>query len=332
MPRWILRISIVAFGIGFGGVGTPCVPANGEQPQSADTAAVVPATRPATQPSFLRFVADGDGGVLQTGIVDYRNAAGQVVHLVGAVHIGERLYYQQLQKTFAGYDTLLFEMVKPDGAAILKPGDGRHGGGWIGGLQRGMQDLLDLDYQLDVIDYTAKNFVHADLTWEKFNALREERGESWLSMAIGAAMHDIQRQRDVKQPSSDVMGFAMLHAMMSDDRAREMRLIMGRQIENIEDQMSGIDGPNGSVIITERNKVALAALQKQLDVGKRNIGIFYGAGHMVDMQARLLKMGFTPIACEWRTAWTIARSKPDAGASTAPAAGGAAGPSTQRSQ
>src|SRR5687767_10800836 len=60
---------------------------------------------------FLRFVEDDEGGGrLEAAIVTYQNEKGQTVHLVSAVHVGERKYFADLAKTFDGYDVLLYEM------------------------------------------------------------------------------------------------------------------------------------------------------------------------------------------------------------------------------
>src|SRR5687767_8462317 len=54
---------------------------------------------------FLRFVEGDDGdGKLESAIATYRNADGVTVHLVAALHVGEKSYYQGLSKTFEGYD------------------------------------------------------------------------------------------------------------------------------------------------------------------------------------------------------------------------------------
>ncbi len=48
-----------------------------------------------------------------------------------------------------------------------------------------------------------------------------------------------------------------------------------------------LEGPKGSTLIGERNKRALDVLKKQIASGKKKIAVFYGAGHMVDMEKRL---------------------------------------------
>src|SRR6266568_2475580 len=77
---------------------------------------------------FLRFVDDGDGGGrLEAAITTYQK--GDVkVHLVSAVHVGEKKYYDDLGKTFQGYDSLLYEMVKPKDAPV--PGRARDPRAW----------------------------------------------------------------------------------------------------------------------------------------------------------------------------------------------------------
>ena len=65
------------------------------------------------------------------------------------------------------------------------------------------------------------------------------------------------------------------------------QVALAQQFENVETLMVGFNGPDGSTLITERNKVALAVLADELKKGRTQIGVFYGAGHLSDMQERL---------------------------------------------
>src|SRR5262249_18473642 len=121
---------------------------------------------------FLRFVDDNDGGgKLEAAIVTYTDANGVAVHLVSAVHIARTQYYDDLAKTFQKYDVLLYEMVKPKNADA--PAPGQKSESMISMFQRALKDLLELEFQLDALDYRAKNFVHADLDAETFARLQD---------------------------------------------------------------------------------------------------------------------------------------------------------------
>ena len=74
--------------------------------------------------------------------------------------------------------------------------------------------------------------------------------------------------------------------------------------------MTGVEGEHGTVIIAERNKIALSVLEKQIAAGKKKLAIFYGSAHLPDMQKRLLAMGFTRVNHEWITAWNLPRRAP----------------------
>jgi hypothetical protein len=81
--------------------------------------------------------------------------------------------------------------------------------------------------------------------------------------------------------------------------------------------LSAFDGPEGSTLITERNKKALRVLDRELMAGKRRIAIFYGAGHMKDMEDRLInEFKMRRVSATWLTAWRMdgapAAAKPDA--------------------
>jgi hypothetical protein len=67
-----------------------------------------------------------------------------------------------------------------------------------------------------------------------------------------------------------------------------------------------IDGPKGSALLSERNKLVLGVLGQQLAAGKRKIAIFYGAGHMADLQRRLRQQyHLVPQSTRWLVAWKM---------------------------
>lgn len=260
---------------------------------------------------FLRFVEEGrDGGRLETADVAYKNDKGVTVHLIGAVHIADTGYFEALNKSFEQYDALLYEMVKPaDMGAPRRRAAGEDGGieangiGLVHILQKGMKMFLDLDYQLDGIDYTKKNFVHADLTAEEFNRMQDERGESIFGLMLQQMMKELMKGDAAAGQDIDPM--ALLGALSGEDSARQLKLILARQFEHMDEMVAGLEGPNGSVLVTERNKAALKVLKDQITAGKKNLGIFYGAAHLKDMEKRLEDMGFKRDKVEYRVAWDL---------------------------
>src|SRR4051812_43820631 len=74
----------------------------------------LPSTSASESSKFLRFADDTHGGGrLEASVVTYRNAKGQTVDLIAAVHIADAGFYHDLDQSFRSYDSLLYEMVKP---------------------------------------------------------------------------------------------------------------------------------------------------------------------------------------------------------------------------
>lgn len=255
---------------------------------------------------FLKFVEEGkDGGKLEVAIASYKNDKGVKVDLIGAIHIADPGYYEALNKKFEGYDALLYEMVKPkDMGAPDREAVQANGISFVHILQKGMKTFLNLDYQLDGIDYTKKNFVHADLTAEEFNKMQDERGESIFGLMVQQMMKEMMKG-DQAKAGQDIDPMQLLSALTSDDGSRQLKLILAKQFENMDEMVAGLDGPNGSVLVTERNKACMRVLKQQMELGKKNLGIFYGAAHMKDMEKRLMDMGFKRTGVEWRVAWDL---------------------------
>jgi hypothetical protein len=252
------------------------------------------------------------GGVLQTSIVTYRNDAGATVDFIAAVHIADPQFFHDLDNRFKQYDALLYEMVKPKdyvpGAErpATRPSSSARNMGWVGMVQRFMKQSLDLAFQLDEINYSAPNFVHADLDVDTFFQMQEDRGESMLSLMIQSMLNEMARQNEqIGAAPPGVMD--LIAALQSPDRSRQLKLLLAKQFNQIDEMMGGLDGPNGSVIISERNKAALKVLKERLAKGDKKLGIFYGAGHFASMEKTLTgEMGFKQSGDpQWITAWNM---------------------------
>jgi hypothetical protein len=232
-----------------------------------------------------------------------RGKKGLVVDLIGAVHVGEAEYYERLNKVFKSYDVLLFELVTRDKESVPRPEERRSGGGAIMALQGGMKSLLELEHQLDGIDYSAKNFVHADMTPEEFAQSMKDRGESFQKMFFRMMGYSIVQQSKNPAKTNDL---AMLSALFADDRALRLKRLLAEQFEDLNGAMGAFGGPDGSTIITERNKKALRVLKEELAKDHKKIAIFYGAGHLEDFEERLTEdFGLRRKSIRWLSAWDL---------------------------
>ena len=282
------------------------------------TRAAAPATAPAAtttataaETRFLRFVGDSKtGGSLQTADITYENEDGAKVRLVSAIHIGDTSYFQALNESFTDCDAVLYEMVKPKDRAAPRPGDAQSD---IAKFQRFLKDTLDLDYQLDVIDYTPKNFVHADMDADEFTQRQAARGESIPGLMLASLMRQLTNPATTTE-TYEGEATDMLDLMSRPDGTRQFKLLLARRMGDIEKDVMGLGAMEGTVILTERNKAAVKVLREQLKAGKKDIAIFYGAAHMPDLAERLDLLGFEPKKTDWHKAWdvTIRKDQPSA--------------------
>src|SRR4030095_12864351 len=157
---------------------------------------------------FLRIRSEKDAPVaLETAIVRYRPRSGEgalTVDLIAVVHIGDKSYYQKLNRHFQEYDALLYELVAAEG---VRPAQKRRADNPLGLLQKMTSLFLDLHLQVDQIDYSPKNFVHADLSPEGMAAAIKKRGDDGLTLALGITA-DLLRQQNLLQQQGAKPGAA----------------------------------------------------------------------------------------------------------------------------
>ena len=260
----------------------------------------------AAEVNYVRFTEDKKGAQLQTAVAAFVSAKGARVDLIGAVHVADKAYYERLNKLFTGYEAVLYELVggsyqdRAKRAGEAK--DARLSA--IGGIQGMMKDALGLHSQLEGVDYTAKNFVHADMGTRQFFDTQEKKGETFLGLWWKA----VQAQMDAaaKNSRTDQPGLVkILEILCRQDSATELKRLVAREFDEIESIIAGVESEGGTVILGERNRVALEVLDSELARGRRKLAIFYGAAHLPDMESRLLAKGFKKTGIQWLTAWDL---------------------------
>ena len=204
---------------------------------------------------WVRYAEDagGDPIGMQTSIVRYQKPGEtSYVDLVGAIHVGDAKYYAELNRRFAKYDALLYELVAPEGTRIERGAvaSDRHP---LGMLQGGMKDVLELEHQLEQVDYTRPNFVHADMSPDEFFKSMDQRGEGIVQIffrMMGASITE-QSKLQARGESPDI---DLMKALFAPDRARQLKIAFARQLTQMESLLNDFGGAQGSTLITERNR------------------------------------------------------------------------------
>lgn len=259
---------------------------------------------------FIR-ISKGDNNkakALETSVVRFEGQPGtayegRIVDLFGVVHIGQKEYYDEIDRLLATYDVVLYELVAPDGTRI-RPEDLKERRSVLASMQTGMKDMLNLEYQLEHIDYMAENFRHADMSPEEFVADMDSRGDGLWKMAarmMGAGL--------ASQQAGDGSA-GLLIALMSDNRAMLMKQALAKQLVDVDVAMAGLDDASGeNTLIKGRNRKAFEVLKEELDAGKKTVSVFYGAGHLDDMAKRLEEdFGMKSKSTKWLQAWDLQRN------------------------
>ncbi len=95
-------------------------------------------------------------------------------------------------------------------------------------------------------------------------------------------------------------------ALFDKNRSMALKRVMADQFQEMEGMTAVLDGPTGSTLIGQRNERALEVLKKEIADGKKKIAVFYGAGHMADMEKRLrADFAMKPKETQWLQAWDM---------------------------
>src|SRR3989344_1430317 len=245
---------------------------------------------------------------MQTAIVRYAQdgKTDVSVDLVSVVHIADRRYYKQLDLKFKEYDCVLYELVAPKGTI---PQPGQKSDNPLAMVQKIMMLLLQLDHQIECVDYTPNNFVHADMSPKEMQEAMKKRGETPLTLFLSIVLDMLRKQNmEDNAPQEPAEGFDPFELISDPYGPWKMKVTMANQMADQVNSGSGLGQTIEALLIDDRNEKCMKVLDEQIKAGKRRIAIFYGAAHNPDFETRLQKTyGMKPMKTEWLDAWDLKR-------------------------
>lgn len=323
-------IGMSPMGVGVQSENDPIAPGSvSENEQDRPSEDVLPTkVRPDTE--FLRLQTDEYENpiALQTATVKYvlKNEQGDVqleVFLEGVVHIADTSYYRGFQQRFERYDSVLCEsVVKQEKKESSR--SGKLSG--LNMLQQLSSGTLGLTYQYDEIDYDAGNLIHADLSTQERSDLMKARGDDQVTLMADLLAHIIKKMNvggneagteeneldaqvdEESEPNSEPKrSFTIDLKVLTDPNGiMKIRRMMASVLVDSKLLESIFPPSIHKLMIGDRNDRVMSFLEKERAEGKRRIAIFFGVGHMPDLEERLItQYGMELQSVNWRNAWDL---------------------------
>ncbi len=261
----------------------------------------------AQESEFVRF-NEGQNewqGALQTAINSYQDKEGRQVNLVAAIHIADSAYYTSLNEFFKTQDVVLYELVAEPGQ---RPSASASGGSPLSMMQNLIARILQVQFQLRQIDYSAPNFRHADLSPTQLQQLMAEKNESFFTMVLDVALAQQASAQSAGKPASgsELTMASLLSALSMDNQSSALKYLLGKELGRAETLALDPELEANLTLLGDRNRAALTVLDEVLrQSGHRTISLFYGAAHMPGLERAVLERGFSFSSQSWLTAWAI---------------------------
>lgn len=269
---------------------------------------------------YLRTVRGTNGAVaLEVALrrLEPVRGRGPNLWLAAVTHLGTSNYYAQLQQFLDAQPLVLYEAVRHDADQPPGPREGYS-------LQADLARVLGLTFQLDAIRYDRPHFKNSDLSFADLARLfavhtnltaAASPGASGAAPPAGAVEFGALAQALSGEGlfgGLARLGVSVLAASPRLQAATKVALIeMLGQLPNDLTQIEGL--PPGlqrlmRVLVEERNEAvvrdARAALARRPPPAA--VAVFYGAGHMADLEYRLCRgLGYQPAEDRWLTAFAV---------------------------
>ncbi len=294
--------------------------------------AKLPVTPIAAQP-YTR-IANPDSNTVQLQIALRKFTPperGPAVWLAGVMHIGEPEYYQRLQTFLDSQTVVLFEGINtgshprhvgdaaaPSGPPV-KPPPAKDGGKAGYSMQSTLAQSLGLVFQLEAIDYDRTNFLNSDLSVAQIQKIMSE-GEPAEAPGAGkgggasSSFDSLLQIMDGTSFLGSLFKLGMQLMASSPQLQAVAKLTLIEAIGRLKGDMSDVQGlpPEWKkliqVLIQARNENLLNDLkvERQKLPPRASIAVFYGAGHMDNLENRLVnELHYRPVEERWLPAFSV---------------------------
>lgn len=172
-------------------------------------------------------------------------------------------------------------------------------------MQRALAGFLGISYQLQEVDYTVENFVHADMSPFQLQEVMTVKNENFFTMFLSMALAQM-----ASNGTGQVQGVGALQimaALRADNRRDSLKYLLAEELARSDAISINPALESQLTLLGDRNQIALQRLSETLqDPEIKSISVFYGAAHMTGMEREILQsMGFNKVDQRWLTAWSI---------------------------
>ena len=177
------------------------------------------------------------------------------------------------------------------------------------GIQVQMASAMGLEFQLVGIDYNREKWRNSDLTIDQLEDKLQEaglNGGALFSMLDGSSM--------MSKFMGALLGYIGSNPQMSMWLKSMMVEMLAHADELMElqgDKLGKGMGQFMKVLVIDRNDAVFKDLDRVIkeEPKVRSVALFFGAGHLPDMEARLNKMGYTMSGAQWKDAIDVDLNK-----------------------
>jgi hypothetical protein len=140
------------------------------------------------------------------------------------------------------------------------------------------------------------------------------RGESlgtlllrMVKLSLDPKIKDEMAAAGFKEPDLDGINPIMVALRGPTDVERSrIKLFFAQGLVSSDVFMKALQGEKGIALIDDRNAAVMRVLREQLSQGKMKLAIFYGVGHLPDINKRLHdELQFELVSVEWVDAWNL---------------------------
>jgi hypothetical protein len=251
--------------------------------------------------TYHRSVQTGpDTYIFQTGYRVFKPASGQgpEVELLGAIHVGEPAYYQQLQKRMDAAECVLYEGIKDETKAQKKLTPKEKAKNVAGTAYQKFANLTGHSHQMLNIDYERKNFENCDMTIQQMRAILEAEVALGGQRAADAkrAIEEDSFSNKILNGNSMLFNLAIWVARLNYNKA-ELRLMMAVSACEDDQLADPLLSPRlERLAVEDRNNHVIKELSHRLKKRPKvkKILVFYGAAHLPGMEKSLIDLGYVP--------------------------------------